>query len=228
MPKQNLPNPLDDFNLDDADDLGPKCACILLLDVSGSMSGERIDALNDGLVFFQQDLDKRDLVKHRVDVAVITFGSEVTVAQDFIPAADFEAATLTASGATRMGGAIEKALDMLEERKEFYRLRGNPVYRPWIFLITDGSPTDDGVWQSAANRVREAEKKKAVIFWAIGVEGADQSTLAQISARIPWKLKGLQFGELFLWLSNSLGKVSSSTPGEAVALDKPTSDFVID
>ena len=118
-----------------------------------------------------------------------------------------------------MGAAIEQALAMVEERKLEYRANGISYYRPWIFLITDGSPTDD--WQAAAAAVRAGEAAKKFAFFAIGVQGADIETLGQISVRAPLSLDGLKFQEMFVWLSSSLSSVSQSTPGTDVALESP-------
>jgi uncharacterized protein YegL len=118
-----------------------------------------------------------------------------------------------------MGEALNKAVDMITERKQVYRTNGIGFFRPWIFLITDGAPTD--TWTGAAARVREGEAKKGFSFFSIGVEGADFGVLKQISARDPLRLKGLSFREFFRWLSNSQQSVSKSQPGEAVKLESP-------
>lgn len=128
----------------------PRCPCILLLDVSGSMNGRPINELNAGLVTFRDELLADPLALKRVELGIVTFGP-VHVEQPFTSAANFFPPILFAQGDTPMGAAITKALDMVEERKREYRANGISYYRPWIFLITDGAPTDE--WQAAANKV---------------------------------------------------------------------------
>lgn len=198
----------------------PRCPCVLLLDNSMSMSGEPLVQLNSGLQIFQEELAKDDLARIRVEVAIVTFGP-VTLAQDFVPAEQFVAPELHPAGDTPMGGAAKLALEKIEERKQLYRQNGISHFRPWVFLITDGAPTDGAEWTTAAQRIREAEAAKKLSFFAVGVEGANLDSLKQASSRPPMKLKGLNFQEMFVWLSASLASVSNSKPEDAVPLQSP-------
>ncbi|NEO33165.1 MAG: VWA domain-containing protein [Symploca sp. SIO3C6] len=201
-----------------------RCPVILLLDTSGSMYGDPITELNQGVKIFKASVMEDELAALRVEVAVITFDSEVKVVQDFIAVEQFTPEKLTASGGTSIGQAIEKALNLLEERKETYRNNDIQYYRPWIFLITDGAPTD--TWQEAAIRLRKAEANGKLLFFTVGVQGADMETLSEIAPveRSPKQLKGLDFQSLFKWLSASVKQVSAGKIGDKRPLP-PTSGW---
>lgn len=196
----------------------PRCPCVLLLDVSGSMNGLPLDELNAGLGTFRDELAADSLAMKRVEVGIVTFGP-VKVETPFTGAATFYAPTLQAQGDTPMGAAILQALSMVDDRKRDYKTNGISYYRPWVFLITDGGPTD--AWKAAAEAVREGEAGKKFAFFAIGVKGANMDVLRQISVREPLSLDGLKFREMFSWLSSSLRSVSKSTPNTEVPLEAP-------
>ncbi len=203
-----------------ADNAEQRCPCVLILDTSASMEGDAIAELNAGLATLRVELLQDRLACKRVELAVVTFGGTADVVCQFGNVETFQPPLLAAKGGTPMGEAVERALALLEARKEQYRQSGVPYYRPWAFLITDGAPTDK--WNKASRLVADAEHRKQIAFYGVGVEGADMDMLAQLAVRAPLRLRGLAFAELFRWLSNSLSSVSRSSPGQVVDLQNPT------
>jgi uncharacterized protein YegL len=207
-------------NADFAINAEPRCPVVLLLDNSGSMSGQPIQQLNQGVAVFKQSVEQDALAALRVEVAIVSFGP-VVMRQDFVTIDQFVPPQLQAEQLTPMGEAINYALDLLENRKADYKNNGIQYYRPWVFLITDGSPTD--TWQPAAQRVRQGENDKKFSFFAVGVKGADMGILSKIAdpTRPPLLLNGLDFKSMFLWLSQSMKQVSHSQPGATTQVQTP-------
>ncbi len=206
-----------------------RCPVMLVLDGSASMRGEAIAELNAGVRAFQQQIMMDETASMRVELAITRFGGDAELVQDFTTLDGFDSAhggplappTLEAWGDTPLGAGLELGLSALEARKSVYRRHGIHYYRPWLFLITDGAPTDGALWQHAAMNAQEADLTKRLCFFVVGVDGADQDILADIASpnRPPMMLRGLRFRSLFQWLSTSMRRVSVSRVGaETVAL----------
>src|SRR3569623_189642 len=156
--------------VDFTDNPEPRCPCLLLLDTSGSMSGDKIRQLSDGLATFKEELSKDSLAMKRVELALVSFGP-VQVLADFHTPDTFYPPELEAQGDTPMGQAIERGLELLRQRKVTYRANGIASYRAWVFLITEGEPTDSVV--TATRMIKEGEDAKSFSFYSVAVDGAD-------------------------------------------------------
>jgi uncharacterized protein YegL len=206
----------------------PHVATVLLLDTSGSMTdGNKINQLNEGLKIFKEEVSNDDLARKRVDLAVITFGDDANVICDFSSIEGFKLPRLKARGLTPIGDAILRAIELVEERKGMYKANGADYFRPWIFMVTDGAPTDmqlgDSMWNDVIKKVHDGETNKKFSFFAVGVEPANMELLKQIAPpnREPVKLNQAKFKEMFLWLSKSQIRVSASKVGDQAELPNP-------
>ena len=204
----------------------PRCPCVLLLDVSGSMTGSRIRTLNEGIETFKQEVVADSLTAVRAEIAVVAFNHEVNVVQDFVTADEFQPRPLQASGGTCIAAALDKGLDMIEERKRAYRDNGIAYFRPIVLLLTDGEPEHDTpeAIRAAAQRVRDAESGRHAAVFSFGID--DDANIVQLSSMMsdsrPAKpLREAQLGGIFQWLANSMAAISSSQVGERIRLPNP-------
>lgn len=199
----------------------PVCLC---LDISGSMDGQPINELNEGVRLFYEAIKEDETALYSAEISIITFGGDNAECIADFASLELQpnAPRLTASGMTPMGEAVNMALDLLERRKEEYKDRGVDYYQPWLVLMTDGEPNGDKAELSRAiDRTVELVNQKKLTVFPIGIGTyADMNVLGQFSPkRPPLKLQGLKFREFFAWLSKSVSKTSQSTPGESVKLD---------
>jgi len=209
-------------NDDLIDNPSSRCACMLVLDTSGSMDGEPIRELNAGFQEFIKAVQEDEVAAYSVEVGVITAGGSVREELPFTTGTNIKNVNpFDADGMTPLGEAVNLALRRLEERKNDYKRTGVAYYQPWLVIISDGEPTDS--WQTAAQNARALAEKRKLVVLSIGVKGADLSKLGQFSSKPAKQLDGLKFREFFQWLSASMSRVSSSNSTSA-SVNLPKTD----
>jgi uncharacterized protein YegL len=213
----------DIFNPETPQNYEQKCCCALVLDVSGSMGGEPIDQLNAGIQTFYNDIQSDLTSANRLEIAVIEFSDTVNTLITPSLVNSFTMPVLSVKGTTRLVDGVREAIQIVDDRKAFYKSTGQPYYRPWVVLITDGAPDSGQDVDGLASEIKEKIAKKALHFFAIGVKGADMDLLTRISdpSMVPAQLQGLKFAEFFRWLSASMSTIANSKDGDKVNLPDP-------
>jgi uncharacterized protein YegL len=185
----------------------------LLLDTSGSMMGNNIEAVNEGVKLLTSQLKKDPMALETAYLSVITFDSDarqlipLTAINDFIPP------KIEARGATSLGAALKvlnEALDR-EVRGNSPEVKGD--YKPLVFLMTDGRPTDN--WEPAMAALRNRPKQKVATIIALGC-----GSPAQVDGEILKKIGNVvlmmdnvspdQIAKFFQWVSQSVSTASKS------------------
>jgi len=120
-----------------------KCPVVLVLDTSGSMSGNPIDELNKALVKLKEDILSDPILTQRLEVGIVCFDDDARVERPIdLITVDTNMPSLDVGGVTNVVSGINKAIEIVEERKQFYKTNGEQYYRPFIVLFTDGAPTN--------------------------------------------------------------------------------------
>lgn len=202
----------------------------LLLDCSGSMMGEPIEAVRQGVKALLSELRGDPQALETAYLSVITFDSQ---ARQIIPLTElmaFKEPEINAGGATALGGALNVLIDCVnsEVRKSTETQKGD--WRPLVFILTDGSPTDVETFKEAAQRIK-GMKAANIIACAAG-SNANTSSLKEITESVLMMntLSAGDMAQFFAWVSGSIkmsSKTLDATPGAPIELPPPPQGFVV-
>ena len=180
-----------------------KHLCVLVLDVSSTMHGKKLEAMNQCLHDFytriQTAMGVRESTIDELEIAIIQYDEEVKILrdpklleEDELPPSLIESSSLSATGVA-MQGAIGVAIQMVEKRKVFYKETYQPYYTPWIIVMTDGSNATVVDVDAIAQRVATDIKAKRYKMMTIGVgEDANMEWLSKLTPSKALRLDGLR------------------------------------
>ena len=179
----------------------------LLLDTSGSMSGEPIEAVKNGVQIMISSLRQNPQAIETAFLSVITFD---TTAQQIIPLTDlasFQMVDIKATGVTALGEALKLVAHKIDTEVQKTTTEQKGDWKPLVFIMTDGIPTDN--WQSGLSEFKKS-KVAFTVACAAG-SGADADILKQITENVVSldTADSASIGKFFQWVTASIG-VSST------------------
>lgn len=181
----------------------------ILADRSGSMAGEAIVSVNQGLQFIKSDLETEPRAVETVCISVISFGGKATVDVPLTELMAFIPPTLYAEGSTPLGEALRLLNQAIDHDVVLSSGQHTGDYRPLIFLFTDGEPTDD--WRAAAHELKARTQAKTANIIAVGCgPSVNSSMLKEITESVMMmsSTSSGDFAKLMAWISMSVKSVS--------------------
>ncbi|KQS92763.1 VWA domain-containing protein [Chryseobacterium sp. Leaf394] len=203
----------------------------LLLDTSGSMTGEPIEAVKNGVQMMLHSLRQNPQAIETAYVSIITFDSEAKQIVPLTDLASFQMVDIKASGTTSMGAALGLLADKLSTEITRTTLEQKGDWKPMTFIMTDGIPTDD--WQSGFSKLK-AVNKGLIVGCAVG-SGADDKIVKQITESVIRldNADSASISKFFQWVTDSISTTSTKVEEsgkEVTGLDQlppPPSELVI-
>lgn len=179
-----------------------------------------IDEVTKGVNIFYDVVRKDTLAAASCEIAIVSFNDSIDVLEDFTTIdkkGTFE--TPNYDGETMLAAGLEKALELLEERKQSYKAHKIDYHQPWLLVLTDGNPTDDISSVRSKMLKMEADKVLTIFTFALSKEVNKEIIGSLSKRRAPVNLKEDKLAEFFEWLGQSVAIFSKSTPGDKHSLD---------
>ncbi|MDD6545118.1 MAG: VWA domain-containing protein [Pseudomonadota bacterium] len=190
----------------------------LLLDTSGSMYGEPIEAVKNGVQVLVSTLRQDPYALETAYLSIITFDSDARQVAPLTELASFQQPNLEANGGTALGEALGLLAQKVDAEVTKTTAEKKGDWKPLVFLMTDGEPTDD-IKQGLA----EFKKRKfgMVVACAAG-QNANTDILKQITENVVQldTADSTTIKSFFKWVSASISTGSQKVEEGGINLDK--------
>ena len=157
-----------------------KLPVYLVLDTSGSMMGEAIEAVKNGIQILVSALRQDPYALETAHLSVITFDSTARQAVPLSELTSFNIPDIQAGGSTALGAALELLAERADSEVTKTTADTKGDWKPMVFLMTDGGPTDD--WRKGLEKFKKG-KFGVVVACAAG-PGADATCLQEITDNV--------------------------------------------
>lgn len=207
----------------------------LLLDCSGSMSGEKINTLNAAVVDMINDFKSEHLSEVNIQICIVTFGNQAALHTDLCSVNTIKYIPLNASGMTPLGGALTILQNIISDKEKV----SSKGYRPSVILVSDGRPNDQ--WEQPLETFLTSKRTSKCERWALGIgQDADYQMLKRFlgegsEKRLFDASVAKEISKFFKFVTMStIARSKSINPNETIDMekieemfnqDKPTFDF---
>lgn len=203
----------------------------LLLDTSGSMTGEPIEAVKNGVQMMMHSLRQNPQAIETAYVSIITFDIDAKQIVPLTDLASFQMVDIKAQGTTSLGAALSLLADKMQNEITKTTTEQKGDWKPLTFIMTDGVPTDD--WQSGLNKLKSVNN--GLIVGCAAGQGADDTVLKQITESVV-RLDSADsdgISKFFQWVTASISTTSTKVEDSGIDLTKmeqlppPPSELII-
>lgn len=202
-----------------ADPVKKELSLFYVVDSSGSMSGERINTVNNSINISVAELRKIDQGPDaNVKVATLKFDDTAEWVHAPMSASAFNWTNIRASGSTSFGRALKELDKIMHREAGGYLTPKNTVTMacPVIILMSDGGPTDD--WKNNLQTLKNNKYFSAALKFAIAIgKGAVKEPLIEFTgnSEAVFEADEKTLGELIKVMSYYSVATSSKTGGQS-------------
>ncbi|GAA4588356.1 uncharacterized protein YegL [Actinoplanes octamycinicus] len=204
----------------------------LLVDVSASMAGGPIEAVNKALPDIQNEMRVNPMVGEIARIGLTTFSDEARVVIPMCDLADAHLPELMVEGGTNFAAAFRGVRQAIESGLTSLP-KGTPVYRPVVFFMSDGAHQSHDDWVAPLKELRDSGWKFAPEVVTFGFGQSQRESLQKIATRFAFEAKGddtvNQVREIMSAIVRSIRTTSTSladpSKAQGLYLDTPTETF---